>query len=261
MKQKPKIVVITVNYNNASLTAETLKSFKDIDTGDIDLSLVVVNNGCSEPATAKLIKQFPKVKFLFSKTNLGFAGGNNIGIKYALNNHADYLLLINNDATVESKHFFQKLLKTKGDIISPKVEYLNQGKKIYDYGGKVDYLFGRNYHLNKITKVKPDYFSGVCLLIKTSVFNKLNGLDDRYFLYFEDADFCLKAIKLGYKINYCPSVKIFHHLSVSSNKLGKRKLIILANSHLRFCLRHLPLISAPFYLTFNLYLRFKSLFL
>jgi len=260
MKPKnKKIVAITVNYNNAALTEDCLNSFKGINKRGLDLILLVVDCGSVEKESLNLNKSFPKVKFIFSKKNLGFAGGNNLGLDYAKKIKADYVLLVNNDATIESKDFFSKLLKTKGDIISPKVEYKDKGKVVYDFGGKVDKLFGRNYHLNKSTKVKPDYFSGVCLLISSNVLEVVGKLDDGFFLYYEDADYCLRAVEKGFSLGFCPSVKIFHHLSMSTNKLGKKKLIILANSHLRFCRRHLPITSLPFYLLFNLYLRAKTL--
>lgn len=256
---KPKIFVITVNYNNGAITSECLQSFAKVDISNIDLSLIVVDNGSTEEASQKLESQTKGVKFIYSKTNLGFAGGNNLGINHALKNKADYILLINNDATVEDKDFFTQLIKTKADIISPLVKYRHNGKLTFDYGGKVDYLFGRNTHLNQISSATPDYFSGVCLFIKAEVLKKTKGLDDKFFLYYEDTDFCLRAKKLGFTINMCHDVSIFHHLSVSSNKLGIRKISILANSHLLFCTRHLPIISAPFYLSFNLYLRLKTL--
>jgi|GEM_PF-2793996 GT2 family glycosyltransferase len=260
MKQRnKKIIVITVNYNNAALTEDCLKSFKGINKDGIDLTLLVVDCGSVEEESRNLNKKFPKVKFIFSKKNLGFAGGNNLGLDYAKKMKADFVLLINNDATVESKDFLQKLLKTKGDIISPKVEYKDKGKAVYDYGGKVDMFFGRNYHLSKNTNIRPDYFSGVCLLIPSVVLDVAGKLDDGFFLYYEDADYCLRAVEKGFCLGFCPSVKIFHHLSMSTNKLGKKKLIILANSHLRFCRRHLPVTSLPFYLLFNLYLRAKTL--
>ena len=256
---KPKIFVITVNYNNGAITSECLQSFAKVNKAEIDLSLIVVDNGSTEEASLKLESQTKGVKFIYSKTNLGFAGGNNLGIDFALKNKADYILLINNDATVEDKDFFTQLLKTKGDIVSPLVKYRHNGKLTYDYGGQVDWLFGRNTHLNQKSSVIPDYYSGVCLLIKSEVLKKTKELDDSFFLYYEDTDFCLRAKKLGFTINMCPSVSIFHHLSVSSNKLGKRKLTILANSHLRFCWRHLPIYSLPLYLSFNIYLRLKTL--
>lgn len=260
MKQpKTKVSIITVNFNNGHLTSETIKSFTKVSKTGVNLTVTVVDNGSIELRSLKLKEEFPKIHFIKSKKNLGFAGGNNLGIKHALKNHADYILLINNDATIKNKDFFQELLKIKGDIISPKVEYVKNGKTTLDFGGKVDYLFGRNYHLNKKTHIKPDYYSGVCLLIRSEVFRKVGLLDDNYFLYYEDVDFCLRAKKIGFKLKYCPTAKIFHHLSMSTNKLGKKKISILADSHLRFCREHLPKTSMPFYLAFNSYLNLKTL--
>ena len=258
---KPKIFVITVNFNNGAITSECLQSFAKVDKKEIDLSLIVVDNGSTEEASMKLEKNTPNVTFLYSPKNLGFAGGNNIGIKYALKNKADYVLLINNDATIVENSFFTNLLNSKGDIVSPLVRYQSDGESTLDYGGKIDYLFGRNTHLHSNPNITPDYFSGVCLFIKSKIFSKIGGLDDGFFLYYEDTDFCLRAIKAGFKLGFCQGSSIFHNLSTSANKFGKRKITILANSHLRFCTRHLPLTSAPFYLAFNLYLRFKTLFL
>ncbi len=257
--KKTKVAVITVNFNNGAITKECIDSFADITKTNIDLTLIVVDNGSVEDASLKLEKKLPQAKFIYSKTNLGFAGGNNLGIDYAQKNNSDFVLLINNDATVIEKNFLVDILKAKGDIISPLVKYKDGGKETHDYGGKVDTLFGRNTHLHSLPDQTPDYFSGVCLLINVKVFKKIGKLDDRFFLYYEDADFCLRAKKNGFKLGFSPKSSIFHNLSTSANKFGKRKITILANSHIRFCLRHLPVTSLPFYTAFNLYLRFKTL--
>jgi GT2 family glycosyltransferase len=262
MKQKKtKIAVITVNFNNGQITEECIHSFDKVNKTNIDLSLIVVDNGSTETASKNLEKKLKEVHFIYSKTNLGFAGGNNLGINYALKNGADYIFLINNDATIEEKDFFIEMLKVKGDIISPLVKYNTAEGLTFDYGGMVDHLFGRNTHLHTKPKKSPDYYSGVCLLIKAEVFRKVGNLDDRFFLYYEDVDFCLRAKKRGFQLGFTSKASIFHHLSLSSNKFGKRKITILANSHLRFCLYHLPFYSLPLYLGFNLYLRIKTLFL
>jgi len=257
--KKTKVAVITVNFNNGAITEECLNSFAKVAKTNIDLSLIVVDNGSVEKASLKLAKKFPKVTFLYSKTNLGFAGGNNLGINFALKNKVDYVLLINNDATINEKNFLTDILKTKADIVSPLVKYKDHGQLTLDYGGKVDKFFGRNTHLHSLPEKTPDYFSGVCLLIKSKVFKKIGLLDDRFFLYYEDADFCLRAKNAGFKLGFCPQASIFHNLSTSANKFGKRKIIILANSHLRFSLRYLPPLSFPLYIAFNLYLRLKTL--
>jgi len=257
--KKTKVAIATVNFNNGHITEDCIRSFTGISKTNIDLELIVIDNGSVEEASKKLEKKLPNVKFIYSKTNLGFAGGNNLGIEYALKTGATRILLINNDATIIEKNFLLEILKVKGDIVSPLVKYKDIGKLTLDYGGLVDRVFGRNTHLHHLPQNTPDYFSGVCLLIKSKVFKKIGLLDDRFFLYYEDADFCLRAKKAGFKLGFSKNSSIFHKLSTSANKFGKRKILILANSHLRFCLKHLSVYSFPFYFAFNLYLRLKSL--
>jgi len=94
------------------------------------------------------------------------AGGNNLGIDFALKNNAEYTLLINNDATVEEKSFLVDMLHAKGDIISPLVKYKVDNQLIYDYGGRVDYLFGHNTHFHSPPSTPPDYIPASVFLSK-----------------------------------------------------------------------------------------------
>ncbi len=255
-----KIGAIIVNYNNPTDTRESLRSLLNSYTGnEYKLVIYLVNNGCADLESDKLPKEFPDIVKITSDKNLGFAGGNNLGIKQALTDSCTHILLLNNDATIISDHFFEKLLLSPYGITAPVIEYLLNGKKTRDYGGKVDYLFGRNTHLHH--PAKADYFSGACLFIRSEVFSKIGGLDETFFLYYEDTDFCLRAVEAGVLIGNLRGVKVFHRLSASTNKLGKQKIAILARSHLIFCRRHLSLFASPFYTFYNLYLRFKLSFL
>lgn len=261
--RKPKIAVITVNYNNAKDTINCIRSFAKIDTDKVDLSFFVVDNGSAEVASRVIHKKLPNAQIIQSSKNLGFAAGNNLAIRQALQGRVDYVLLINNDAEVVDSDFFKVMLKAKGDIVSPIITYRHEGVESYDYGGVVDNLFGRNYHFSSTDKFsktsKPDYFSGACLLINAKVFDHIGLFDEKYFLYYEDADLCLRATKAGYKLAQA-NTRVLHQLSVSTNKLGKGKLKILANSHLIFCTKHLPKTSFPLYTIYNLYLRSKLFF-
>ena len=253
------IGLVTIHYKNSQDTKALLSSLKEVDTKNINLKLYVVDNASNNGTMEEVESAFPNIISIWSPKNLGFAGGNNLGIARALKDNCDYILLINNDAIINEKDFFANLLQSKGDIISPLVKYNIANQLTYDYGGRVDYLLGRNTHYSSFPSTTPDYYSGVCLFIKAKVFKKVKKLDDGFFLYYEDADFCLRAQEAGFKLGFCPQASIFHNLSSSTNKLGKKKLTILANSHLRFCHRHLPFYSIPFYLSFNLYLRLKTL--
>lgn len=252
----PKIGAIVVNYNNPVDTRETLKSlFKYADDKKFELKVYLVNNGCTDTESPLLKKEFPKITLINSPRNLGFAGGNNIGLKRGLADECSHFLLINNDATLISKDFFSRLLRSPYDITAPLIEYRQRGQLVHDYGGRIDYLFGRNTHLNR--PGKADYFSGACLFIQAAVIKKTHGLDDIYFLYYEDVDFCLRARQFGFTLGLLRDLKVFHHLSASTNKLGSKKIKILARSHLIFCRRHLPIFSFLFYHGFNLFLRSK----
>ncbi len=232
--------------------------------GKLKLSFYVVDNGGSLESSKYLSKKIPEAKIITSINNLGFAGGSNLAIKEALLNGADFVLLINPDTVIETKDFLIKMIETKADIVAPLIKYRLNNQITFDYGGKVDYLFGRNTHITSHFKNdptdSPDYFTGACLLIKTAVFKKIGLLDEGYFLYYEDADFCLRAVQAGFTQKLCREAIVFHSLSTTTSKIGKKKISIIVSSHLRFCQKHLPVLSAPFFLAFNLYLRLKILF-
>lgn len=254
----PKIGAIVVNYNNPSDTRETLKSLLQFSNHEgFRLIIYLVNNGCTDLESPRLTKEFPLVVQIESDTNLGFAGGNNLGLEKALQDGCSHLLFINNDATIISQDFFEKMLLSGFSVTAPLIEYRQDGKIVHDFGGKVDYLFGRNTHL--LSPGKADYYSGACLFAKAEVLKKIKGFDEAFFLYYEDVDFCLKVKEIGFSIGLLSRVKIFHHLSASTNKLGAKKIKILARSHLLFCRRYLPFFSIPFYTLFNLYLNSKRI--
>jgi len=259
MKQ-PKIVAITVNYKNYEDTRKCLYSLLDQEYPN--LSTIVVDNASHDDSQARIKEEFKgekSISYITSKKNYGFAGGNNIAIRKAIKQKADYVLLINNDARLERRTDLQYFLKNDADIVAPVIHYPE--RPLFDFGGKIDWFFGRNTHYEYSSPVKvlpkADYYSGTCLLIKTSVFKKIGFLSTKFFMYFEDADFFMRATKAGISFALNPDVWVQHRLSASANLLPQ-KIDILAKSHLIFCRRHLPIFSAPFYLSFYVYLKLKS---
>lgn len=176
-------------------------------------------------------KEFTLIK---NKKNYGFAEGNNIGIRYALNNfNPDYILLLNND-TVVDKDFLKDLVETgESDenigMIGPKIYYYDAPQTIWCIGGKISWKFARGVHIgtNELDKGQYkekrelDYVSGSAFLIKTEVLKKTGLMDKNFFLYFEETDLSLRASKLGYKSVYSPQAKIWHKVSKSGGGLSK----------------------------------------
>jgi GT2 family glycosyltransferase len=166
--------------------------------------------------------------------NYGFAEGNNIGIRFALKNfNPDYILLLNND-TVTDKDFLMALVDEgekdkKVGILGPKVYYYDNPNVIWCIGGMIDWKFARGLHvgINEIDngqydeKKSFDYINGSAFLIKRELIDEIGLLDKRFFLYFEETDFALRASKRGYDRLYVPDAKIWHKVSKSGGGIKK----------------------------------------
>ncbi|MFC1700533.1 glycosyltransferase family 2 protein [Patescibacteria group bacterium] len=228
----PKVFVIILNWNGWRDTLECLKSLKQNNYWNY--KIVVVDNGSTDNSLDRLqdIDSDKRISLLPIGTNLGFSGGNNIGIKYALKNGADYILLLNNDTKVD-KYFLSELIKQaegdrNGGLFGPKIYYHDNPEVIWFAGGKINInpfeVNGTHIGLNKPDSEKynqikkVDYITGCCFLIKKEVIDKIGFLDEDYFLYYEDADYCLRARKAGYKCTFVPSAKIWHKCSVGTHE-------------------------------------------
>lgn len=145
-----------------------------------------------------------------TNNNRGFAKAINVGIKKALKMGAEKIILINPDIEISQEEIID-LAKTDADIAGPVL--LSNG--VYDYGGKVNWILGRTTHSHRDG---IDYVSGACMVIKKEVFEKIGFFDERFFMYFEDVDFCLRAKQEGFSIKINSSVIINHRLTKNKQK-------------------------------------------
>jgi len=218
-----KVFIIIVNWNGRLDTLECIESIKNNDY--LNYEVVIIDNGSKE----KFQVTDSKIKVIYNKKNLGFSGGNNVGIKYALKNKADYVLFLNND-TIVSNNFLSKMVEiaekdNKIGIIGPKI-YFPNSKKIWFAGGKINWLYNKgtmigydeidNGQYDKPKIQETDYITGCCALIKKEVLEKIGLMPEEYFLYYEDTDWSLKAQKQGYKCVFTPEAIIWHKGSKSS---------------------------------------------
>lgn len=178
---------------------------------------------------------FPHKKLILIKNdnNYGFAEGNNIGIKYALNIlNADYLLLLNNDTTVD-KYFLNELIGVAETneyigILGPTIYDYNCENKIQSAGTNLKWKkgIGIKFRYNEIDNgtfekiIEFDYVSGCAILIKDDVFKKIGYLNKNYFAYWEETDFCIRANNVGYKVVSIPKSKIWHKELTSTKKIS-----------------------------------------
>lgn len=223
---QPLVYIVILNWNGYEDTSELLESLYKVNY--VNYKVVVVDNNSSAGEAEKIEKGYGyKSHIIRCKENLGFAGGTNVGIKYALEKQADYILLLNNDTTVHSD-FLQILIdkfntENQAGIIAPQINYYDNPKKIWSEGGKISRIRGSGFaysdkletEVNRVDR-SVTFVSGCCMLIKSEVFLKIGLFDENYFLYTEDTDLCLRVIKTGYKIYLTPGSKIFHKVNMST---------------------------------------------
>lgn len=219
-----KIFIIIVHFGDPKETNNCIESLYKSDNKFE--KVIIVDNNQNYKISSKL-KHKKEIKIILNSRNLGFAKGANIGIKNALKEKADYILLLNNDAIVsldivsELTNFLS--INNSAGIVAPSIRFKKEGKMIYDLGGKINKIFGRTTHvevvkINSRKEKEVDYVSGCAMFIRSSIIEKIGVFDPNFFLYYEDVDFCLRAKRAGFKIFVLPSVYINHSLSKSVGK-------------------------------------------
>jgi len=240
------VVISLLNFNSKKNTLDCLKSLEDIRKDDFKLTIVVIDNASKEDfgLNSRIVKHKSLV-VIKNNENLGFSGGHNVAIKYALDNRADYVLILNNDTYVD-KDFLAKLLKTADEdknvgILVPKIyfasgsefhkdRYLKNeiGKVLWYAGGEMDWanIIGQNRGVDEVDKGQYDkteeteIATGCCMLIKKEVFENIGLFDDKYFLYYEDSDLSIRARRKDFKIMYVSGSIIWHKNAGSAGGSG-----------------------------------------
>jgi len=242
----PKVFIIILNWNGWQDTMECLESLNNISYDNFEVLLI--DNASKEKITI-LDSRFPRLKItqIFNDLNLGYAGGNNQGIKMALERGADYVLLLNNDTIVESDFLTQLIAAAENNkeagIFGSKIYFYDSrlarlaeapakratsDKLIWSAGGKITKNFTRGeligYCQNdegQHDQIKEaDYISGTCLLAKKEIVEKIGSISEDYFLYYEDADWCLRARWAGYRCLFVPKSIIYHKVSKSTGEFS-----------------------------------------
>lgn len=215
----PKVTIIILNWNGLSDTTECLTSLQSVTYPNFDV--LVVDNDSSNNESKVLRERFGSfIEVLENSENFGFAKGNNLGIQRALDNSADYVLLLNND-TVVQPDFLDLLVDTaqssNAGIVGPKI-LVYSTDKISAVGGTIHWFsrFITRHVTDPTHKVTAyPFLTGCCLLIKREVFKKIGLLNESYFLYYEDTDFCMRTAQAGYTIVVDPKATIWHKISQS----------------------------------------------
>jgi hypothetical protein len=225
---EPKVIIIILNWNGLNDTLECLESVKIVTYSNY--STILVDNGSEDGSVDIIRRAYPDIDIIENGRNLGFAEGNNVGIRKALGYNSDYILLLNND-TVVTPGFLKELVEASEKdenigIVGPKICYYDEPSLIWSVGGRINLFTGsfRNIGENRNEKNytgvnNVDYVTGCALLIKTEVIKKIGLMDTDYFLYFEETDWNVKAKKAGYLTVVNCNTHILHKVGASIKKV------------------------------------------
>ncbi len=218
------LYVIVLNWNGERVITACLESLSAVS--EPAMRIVVVDNASTDSSPRIVREQFPGVELIVNDRNLLFAEGNNVGIRHAISAGAKYILLLNNDTEVDSDFAARMIeaLETNRDagIVGPKIFYHDDPKRIWYGGGSFYPLIWVPRHLaiRKFdaagTPGETGYVTGCALFVRREVFDDIGLLDPGYRMYCEDVDFCLRAIRSGWKCYYEPRSIVWHKVSSSS---------------------------------------------
>lgn len=243
-EMRPRVFIIIVNWKRADLTVACVDSLGAIDYPAYEV--VIVDNASDDGSAEMLARNCPGARLLVNERNLGFAGGNNAGIRYALGQGAGMVLLLNNDTEADPAFLSRLVDAAEADpaigIAGSKIYYHGEPKRLWYAGGRVDLWTGDTRHIGEnetdtgqYDEAKDtDYVSGCSMLIKRSVLDDIGLLDEGMFLYYEDSDYCMRARRHGYRIVYAPASVVLHKVSSTAGRVEGLQLFYGTRNMLRF---------------------------
>lgn len=241
--------IILVNWNGKTVTLDCLASLANVTYSPF--KTLVVDNASTDGSVDGIRSAFPETEVLCLAENRRFAGGNNAGIRHALAHGAEFIVLLNNDTTVDAG-FLDRMTETfrlnkDAGLVAPKIYYQDQPDVLWYAGGDISFWTGTMRHvgIREHDRGQYDapretgYATGCCMLTNRGVIGRIGLLDESYFMYSEDADWSLRARREGYRVLYEPRAKVWHKISVSAGgHLSRFKLTHKFLSSFRFFARY-----------------------
>ncbi|WP_090603317.1 glycosyltransferase family 2 protein [Parapedobacter koreensis] len=254
--------IITVNYNQPQLTCLFLRSILDHDPLET-IEVIVVDNGSREDHGLMFKAVYPQLIYIRSEKNLGFAGGNNLGIGHA---RGEYLLFLNNDTEITQN--FVRALRDELDhhaeigLISPLILFFEDKHKI-QYAGytPMNYLTGRNKSIGALEDdhgqydamtTVTGYCHGAAMMCRKADLARVGLMAEHFFLYYEELDWCEKFKRAGFSMGFTGKAKIYHKESMSVGKASALKTYFMARNRWLFIRRNAPWPATLFFACYYL---------
>ena len=229
----PSIAIVILNWNGWQDTVECLASLKKLTYPN--WNAIVVDNNSSDGSRQKIIQSFPDITFIQNDNNLGFAEGNNVGIREALRSNANYIFVLNNDTILDPSIFTYLLIESEKfngqGIFSPRIFSYSHPQEI-SFGGakwlpdKAKFLImqssNTDFFIEKGDNIETGFALGCAMFFNRAVPEHIGLFDTTFFLHFEDLDWCTRAKKAGIQILHVPKAKLWHKISSTFQRETKQ---------------------------------------
>lgn len=246
-----RLAVVILNWDGLALTRALLGTLERCRMPqDWALEVTVVDNGSSDGSAATLAAEFPSIEVVALPDNRRFAGGNNEGLRRALGRGADAVMLLNNDTEADPALLERLLLALEQDpgagAAAPLIYFAPPTDRIWYAGGRCVPALGLAAHRGLRARDRGQYraveetgyLSGCCLLARREAWEKVGLLDERYFIYAEDADWSLRARAAGYRLLFVPTARLWHRVSTSTGAASRWKIYQRLRANLTLFARH-----------------------
>ena len=250
MDRRKSVGVVTVTYNSGAVIDDFMRSI--LSQTYLDFTLFVVDNASSDDTLERLASyNDARIAVIPSQVNAGVAEGNNVGIRASLENECGLVLLINNDTVFDPTlitKLTEGLLEYECDMVVPKILYFDDPNKIWSAGGYFSVWRGSTRHIGCGQKDdgrfdQPraiSYNPTCCMLLKHEVFDRIGLMDSNYFVYFDDTDFCLRALRAGLKLFYLPDARLEHKVSSLTGDNSSFTVRYRTRNHIYYLLKNFP---------------------
>lgn len=241
----PLVSIVVVNYKNVPVTRDLLKSLREVTYPCVEI--IVVDNKSDDDIAETLPEEFPEIKLILSQKNLGYAGGNNLGIRAS---RGDLILVINNDVEV-TPGFLEPLVEVfdrfpLAGMVSPKIVYHGSNRIQYAGSTGINPWTGRG---KKIAHLKEDdgafdytaeteLIHGACMMFSRRLVEEAGLIPEIYFLYYEELDWAQEAMRKGFKLYYAGASKIYHKASSTIGKESPLQTYHMARNRLIYMRRN-----------------------
>jgi GT2 family glycosyltransferase len=263
----PLVYIIILNFNSVGETLNCLESLSKITYSNY--KIVIVDNASTDGSKEKL-ETLADIKFIINTQNLGYASGNNLGIKYALDCSADFICVLNNDVEVEA-NFLEPLIayltaNSEVGITGPCICDYKHRNVIQALGADINFYSGlalgkyKGKNIKEINEeiINVDYLGGACFVCRRELFDKVGLIPENYFLFYEETEFCIKAKKIGYKLTCIKESKVYHKGSATISKFVGLSYYFLNRNRIVFMRRNANFVQKiifPIYLIIETVLR------